>query len=256
MSIYTYRRVEEYLKKFGAEAIYCNKREYYFRTAVPTEYLAITTHTSFLPKASFIERLYCYTNGISARPKCAVCDNEVLFNRNRQYNTHCSQRCSIGNMKALIGCDNASQLESVKDKKRKLSIDKYGVDNVSKSLEVRAHLATRRKEYWDTIYQNKDFSVEGLTRAQYKHRANQYMNTQYLRYKEILDPNGLRSKNWHVDHIYSLTDGFINDVPINVISDISNLRMLPSSENYKKNKSSHKTLDALYEDYQSHRASS
>jgi len=52
-----------------------------------------------------------------------------------------------------------------------------------------------------------------------------------------------------VDHIYSITDGFINNVPVNVISDISNLRLIRDTENYKKHKKSEKTLDELYEDF-------
>jgi hypothetical protein len=42
----------------------------------------------------------------------------------------------------------------------------------------------------------------------------------------ILDPENKQGKYWHVDHIYSVTDGFLNNVPINVISDISSLRLI------------------------------
>ena len=101
-------------------------------------------------------------------------------------------------------------------------------------------------------YKNKKFTADGLTKKQYIRRCQQYAGTQYQRHKEILDPDNLRGKDWHIDHIYSVTDGFLNDVPINVISDVTNLRLISSTENYKKTKNSHKSLAELYEDFKNH----
>jgi hypothetical protein len=149
----------------------------------------------------------------------------------------------------LTGVDNSSRLASVKQKKKDSALKRYGVDNVSKSNEVRIVLADKKRAYWDKVYQHKQFSIGGLSRKQYKHRAQQHATTQYNRHKDLLDPLGIKGKDWHIDHIYSMTDGFINDVPINIISHVSNLRLISAKENYAKNKSSHKTLEALYEDY-------
>lgn len=190
MNIYTYTKVTDFLTKYNANLIYHNTREYYFRTNHQNIYTNIIDLTAFLNKPSFIERLYCYTNNITKRPKCAICDNEVTFNRNREYNKYCSHRCSMVDMKTLIGA-NASQLQSVKDKKKSKSLEKYGVDNPSKSAEIKNLLSDRRTAYWDNIYKHKKFTTDGLSRTQYKHRATQYARTQYTRYKNILDPFSL-----------------------------------------------------------------
>ena len=150
---------------------------------------------------------------------------------------------------ARYGVENASSLESIKQIRREKALAKYGVDNVSKADSVRKLLADQRSEYWAEVYKTKEFTTEGLTRDQYSRRCHQYAETQYYRHQQQIDPDGKRSKHWHVDHIFSVTDGFLNDVPINVISDISNLRLISDTENYAKHKKSEKTLEQLYEDY-------
>ena len=147
------------------------------------------------------------------------------------------------------GVTNVSSLPAVKEKKKQQSLNRYGVDNVSKSDEVKTVISVKAKERWKELYKNKDFGPEGLTRKQYSDRANRYADTQYQRHADMLDPARKRGKHWHIDHIFSVTDGFLNDVPINIISDISNLRLLADTENYAKHKKSEKTLNQLYEDY-------
>jgi Ni/Co efflux regulator RcnB len=147
------------------------------------------------------------------------------------------------------GVPNVSSTQSAKDKRKQKSLDKYGVDNVSKADSIKEFLSERRSEYWHQVYSEKNFTLNGLTRLQYSHRCHQYANTQYQRYRDMLDPEYKRGKHWHLDHIYSVTDGFLNDVPINVISDVSNLRVISDKDNYKKHKKSEKTLAELYEGF-------
>lgn len=147
------------------------------------------------------------------------------------------------------GVENASSLDSVKQIRREKALAKYGVDNVSKADSVKRVISEKRSDYWDRVYENKKFTIDGMSRDQYSRRCHQYAETQYYRHQQQIDPEGKRSKHWHVDHIFSVTDGFLNDVPINVISDISNLRLISDTENYAKHKKSEKTLEKLYEDY-------
>jgi len=148
------------------------------------------------------------------------------------------------------GVSNISSSKKTKLKKKKKALEKYGVDNVSKATNIRQLLSDQRSAYWNEIYKTKKFTVDGLTRKQYGARASQYAITQYNRNIDKIDPQHLRCKHWHVDHIYSVTDGFLNDVPVNVISDISNLRLISDTDNYKKHKRSDKTIEQLYEDYE------
>lgn len=147
------------------------------------------------------------------------------------------------------GVVNASQSDIIKKKKQKTMLDRYGVENPSHLSSVVEKLSIIRKRYWQKVYDNKNFSIEGLNRGEYGRRCHQYAETQYQRYKHLVDPESKRGKHWHVDHVYSVTDGFLNNVPINIISDISNLRLITDKENYSKNRKSEKTLVELYEDF-------
>lgn len=67
--------------------------------------------------------------------------------------------------------------------------------------------------------------------------------------KHIIDPDNKRGKDWHLDHIYSVSQGYLNNVPINVVGDITNLRIIPAIDNIRKGLKCNKTLESLYEDY-------
>ena len=250
MNIYSFDRVIELLVSLGANHVYHGHRKHYLERNCHNEYIKMLEATSFLSSPTFTERLYCYANGITTRPKCKVCDDQVRYSsKGKEYYRYCSQKCALSDMVTLIGVQNTSQLQTVKDKKRKRALEKYGVDNVSKSETIKENLRNIRKRYWDVVNKSKEFTNDGLTKIQYRHRCQQYANTQYLRHKHLLDPENKRGKHWHVDHIYSVSDGFINDIPVNIISDITNLRLIQDTQNYKKHRNSEKTRDQLFEDY-------
>jgi hypothetical protein len=57
----------------------------------------------------------------------------------------------------------------------------------------------------------------------------------YSRFKNLIDPDNLRGPNWHLDHIYSVKVGFINNVDPQVIGSVHNLRIISSTSNIQKN---------------------
>lgn len=66
--------------------------------------------------------------------------------------------------------------------------------------------------------------------------------------RDIIDPNGLKKNNsrkYHIDHIYSISDGYINNVDPKIISSVKNLRIIDSFENLRKGKKSEITLEEL-----------
>lgn len=54
-------------------------------------------------------------------------------------------------------------------------------------------------------------------------------------------------QTFHVDHIYSVLDGFKNEVPPSIISHPCNLRILEAKKNSSKGRNSEITLEELYE---------
>lgn len=218
---------------------------------LPDIYNDIMNYTNWLSSdASMSERLFCYTTNITSYPKCLKCNNSVTYSsKDKKYYNYCSNNCSILDIAKSFSVTNVSQLQSVKDKKKKSAQEKYGVDNVSQAEEIKEKISKKVIKYWDKIYEGKDFNSEGLTMKQYSHRCHQYAETQYFRNIANIDPNKLRGKDWHVDHIFSVFDGWINNIPINIISDISNLRLITSAQNLKKYRKSEKSIKQLYEDY-------
>jgi hypothetical protein len=55
--------------------------------------------------------------------------------------------------------------------------------------------------------------------------------------------------DYHLDHKYSITQGFLNEVPPEIVGDIVNLEMLPHVENIKKNTKCSISKEILLEKY-------
>lgn len=151
-----------------------------------------------------------------------------------------------------FGVRNASSCSTVKRKRKDTYLKKYGVENASHIPTSKKKISEKAIALWGERHKQKDFTTEGLSRQQYRHRCQQYADTMYRKYKHILDPESKRSDDWHLDHIYSVDEGFLNDVPVNVLSDITNLRIISDKDNYKKHRKSEKTLTQLYEDFTSY----
>jgi len=73
-------------------------------------------------------------------------------------------------------------------------------------------------------------------------------NENYIKYRYIINPFNLsRDQNeYALDHIFSIQDGYENDVPVEIISSPINLRMLLHSDNSIKGRKSDISLEMLY----------
>ncbi len=74
----------------------------------------------------------------------------------------------------------------------------------------------------------------------------------FNRNKIQIDPNNLKNMNpsdYHIDHIYSISDGFTNRVNPEIISSYINLQILNKNDNLKKGKNSDISLTELLEKY-------
>jgi len=86
----------------------------------------------------------------------------------------------------------------------------------------------------------------------YKFLIWYYTEKSYKKHTEMINPNKhLRGKNYHLDHKYSIYEGFINGVSPKIIGNFHNLIVITSLENLKKHKKSSITLGKLlrYEEF-------
>jgi len=188
--------------------------------------------------------LYCYTNGITQRPKCKVCDNGVTYNiRKKGHHLYCSQRCSIKDMSSLIGVENSSQLPAVKAKKKQTYRARYGVDHYNQTAASKKNNANKARQRWADFWDG--ISHEG--KYQYTEKVGALTDRNYRRYKDILDPQGLRSHQWHLDHVFSKSDGFRYSVDPEIVAHPANLRIISASANTSKNFRSEISLQVLLE---------
>jgi len=85
----------------------------------------------------------------------------------------------------------------------------------------------------------------------YKHCVWRITEFNYKKYKYIINSLNLKRTRgeYHLDHIYSIIDGFNNDVPPEIISHPNNLQMLLEYDNLSKNNKSDISLEELYNRY-------
>ena len=92
------------------------------------------------------------------------------------------------------------------------------------------------------------------TRAElysYKEYVDRLTNQNYIKYFYLINPEKLNRsyEEYHLDHIYSIIDGFNNGIYPEIIASPINLRMIPMKENIVKHGASLITKEELIEAY-------
>ena len=143
--------------------------------------------------------------------------------------------------------DNPFKSEQIRKKHRETCMKKYGVDNPSKSNEVVNKIKQSRVLAGDWV-SDEDRSNLELYRIAVKKISSKSYHDHYYK----INPDNLpRSRyKYHLDHIFSVEEGFKQQVPPEIIGHWTNLRMLWHLDNSIKNTKCHKSLSQLIEDYQ------
>lgn len=172
------------------------------------------------------------------------------------------------------GVSHAMKLESkkkygaensfAKPEFKQTMMTRYGVTNRSQipgvGDKISETLSAKSKEWWsersakqrETAEANGNWMPEcDISKMyEYRYRVSYETEKNYKEHQEFINPEKhIRSRygNFHIDHIYSIRDAFLNDVPVEVVSHMCNLRMLSESDNKSKNGKSDITLEELYQ---------
>lgn len=140
----------------------------------------------------------------------------------------------------IYGVENISQAQVIKDKKKETCFENWGVEYYTQSKDFKEWLTEKRNEMYPK-------GREDL--AGYYYTVGMLTEQTYKEHKHLLDPNDLRSKDWHLDHTYSVIEGYRNEIDPAIISCVTNLKIISSTENLSKNAKCNKTLEQLYVDY-------
>lgn len=100
------------------------------------------------------------------------------------------------------------------------------------------------KNKYDTAIKYKEGYIE------YRFLVEQETRKSYKSNKNIIDPNGIgRSKQYHLDHKYSIYQGFIDNIKPEIIGSIHNLQILPFNKNISKGSDCSITRGELLHEY-------
>jgi len=220
--------------------------------------------------------------------KCLFCNKESKFvSVAKGYKKYCSRQCASKHslnlelrkqtMLLKYGVENSFQMESTRKKctsksalqkkhQTKLNnIDEKGLNSyergalkakVSKlnnidenGLNSYERSALKMKETneklgnWITEDQVKDF--KDYTRLVWR-----YTNQNDLSVLENIEKRGIQVDNYHLDHKYSIFQGFKENMPANIIGNICNLEMLVSGKNLSKNRKCSITKEELLSSFE------
>lgn len=140
------------------------------------------------------------------RMTCMTCNKEVdvALYREKTFK-YCSRSCMV---------QNESYINNLK--------------NVDKSyMQTEKYRAAKRK-------------LDTPEYRRYRNRVSTLTKQTYQKYKDVINPNNYKrtiagvDEGYHLDHKISCREGFDNNMAPELISDVSNLQMLPWLENVRK----------------------
>jgi hypothetical protein len=133
------------------------------------------------------------------------------------------------------------------------------VESVLKCTGMYAWWATASEEKIEEVLVRRNATKLSMTVDEYRARFNNledkkeyyakvwFLTEQtYSAYKSIIDPSGLRSQLYHLDHRYSVIRGFHDKVEPEVIASRYNLQIIPSADNVRKSGKCSLDIDTLY----------
>lgn len=183
------------------------------------ELCAIYNKTNFLKYNTKInERCYCILHNINSQPICKNCNKPVKFLRLcNGYREYCSNSCK--NKFIIANTDIKSKISK-------------SVLNYHKNVSFKERKNQQNKRLKTMINKGLITSFDNLKDWQkYRKLVLKFTNEQNL--KELENYN-LRGKNFHLDHIYSIFQGFKENIPAHIIGNIVNLRIISAHENASK----------------------
>lgn len=242
----------------------------YLYRSNPDLWKQILDLTTFLSNdAKPKQRIWHVINEVDNIPRCPIENVELKWCENRYLTTSsCSARIKLqhqrgdfvngytpennekrrqGNLKAVANGRKyrlkETYTETLKEKSKQTCLERYGVENGSQTKESREkisnarikngatpkHLRSLRRLYYDAVWK--------VTEEHWK-----------LHFDKI-NPQRLNRSNNALDHIYSIQQGFKDNIPPYIIGHWTNLRVIALVENSIKGMRCDKTQGELFNNF-------
>ena len=165
------------------------------------------------------------------RVKCVDCDSEYDTN-NQDFINRFPCRCSSCAQKVvweqdydrLVGARQTDKYRQTMSESLKLS------DAYQATIKERGKKHTK---YWDSVrgFTKEEFYDEWTL---YKKIVYNMTEKTYRKYRNDINPHDLPRWENHLDHKYSVLEGFRNNIPPYIICSKDNLEIIPRNENLNK----------------------
>lgn len=181
-------------------------------------------------------------------------------------------------LKEEYGVDNVSFLPEIKLKKGQILINENNAKNLCNNTGLefisfdgnnknalltvkceKGHIFERRWHsirkgitgclecYYDRLREKGISNLKGFDL--YKQKVDQYTRISTRLYSKYINNLELRSREWHLDHKFSVCEGFKNNIPPYIIGSYYNLEIMNGIENMKKQENCSITKHELFEKY-------
>jgi hypothetical protein len=141
------------------------------------------------------------------------------------------------------GVEWSFQSENNKLKSKATWLLNYGCHvSCAEEIKEKIRLTNENKGKWMPLEEWSEFKL-------YSNAVWKVTNRQDLESLQNFEKRGRNSGEYHIDHKYSIFQGFKDNIPAEIIGSIVNLEMLESRENMSKNIGCSVTKEELYYSY-------
>jgi len=263
--------MQELVKIIESDTTYNKSSTRYLSKTHPELWNSIVQQTSFLPdSAKPKQRVWHILNEVSKIPvcpesglQCKWWENRYLTFATRSAKASYQNRAGVYQNQTEAAKQKRSQttkdgitsgkiqyhnrkIDYVKGSitRKRTTLQQYGVENTSQLLDV-------RKKISDSLVANGHATPRHMRadRALYLEAVIRYTELSLKNNFDQINPTRENRSIVTLDHVYSVQQGFINNIPAYIIGHWTNLRMLPRSKNSAKGMRCDKTQDQLFEDF-------
>ena len=150
----------------------------------------------------------------------------------------------VDTIRKTHGYDNISQVPEIKKKVGETTFKNYGVLRFPNIDQNKIRLIMEKVGRWIPIINKSDSDRYRMEVIKLTNRVDISKLDNYDKRGRV-DIEG----SYHLDHKYSIFNGFINNIPPFIIANIVNLEMLSAIDNIKKSKDNSIDLETLYEGF-------
>lgn len=227
--------------KILGKGLKTSKNAYHRLTPELVEQLIVATN--YLDSSvSIYERLLNLRLGIIEEPKCENCyaglSGKIYWSQ-RRYHRFCTEDCRhafVTEKRTQKLLQNNSELAKIISKKSITTQRSRG----TLETRIKKSLCTKRKT-------GQCILEEDIPAYQaYRSKVHSLTKKQPLHLLENIEKRGaIQHGGWHIDHQYSIHQGFIDSTPPEIVGHICNLKVIPAYENVSKQEKCSLTLKQL-----------